>query len=110
MARALRLDRLAQVLRAAVVDDGFQARRGDFVPMGSPVWVARSDVSDGEKTAGGQTIATMMVRFTLRKVGAAAGLTVADRIRCDAVTFDIHGIKDIPGGRLIEVTALGRVG
>ena len=110
MVRPLRLDRQAQVLRAAVVDDGLQSRRGVYAPTGSPVWEARSDVSGGEKTAGGQTIATMMVRFTMRKVGVAAGLTVADRLNCDGVTFDIHGIKDVPGGRLIEVTALGRVG
>lgn len=102
------LDRRVQFQRAGLVDDGFSEIPA-FASHGAPVWAAKQDISDGERFRGGETVAMITTRFRIRSSAFARGLTTKDRLVCDAVTYDIVGIKEI--GRLdhLEITAAARL-
>ena len=107
--RAGELTRRLQFRRAPLVDDGLQAAIGAFADLGSPVWGARSDMSDGEKLTSGQSLGTLISRFRIRASTFSRGVTVKDRFSCDGKDWAILGIKESEGRVALELTALARV-
>ncbi|KQI66964.1 phage head-tail adapter protein [Loktanella sp. 3ANDIMAR09] len=107
MAR-LSFDHRVQFERSAKVDTGLSDREV-FAAHGAPVWADRSDVSDGERWVAQQVAASITSRFTVRRSAFTAGITAADRLRCDGLTFDIAGVKESPRGRrFVEISATAR--
>ena len=112
----MRLDRRVQFRRAALVTDGFGTRLAwnDANPAadnhGAPVWAEKADISDGERWRAGEVQAHVTTRFKVRCSAFAAGITPKDRLVCEGLTYDIHGIKEPPGTRRqwIEITASAR--
>jgi len=102
------MDRLVQFRRAALADDGI-AQVETFANHGSPVWAHRRDVSDGEKTRSGQSQAAIMARFTVHSGDLTRGVTPKDRLVCDAMTWEIVGIKEIGRDYRLEITATARL-
>lgn len=106
---AAAMDRRMQVMRAAIVDDGFQQRAGDFAVHGSPIWAERRDMSDGEAQRMGQVVGSLTTRFRVRSSTFSRGITSADQLVCDGVTFEISGIKQTDGRAGLEITATAKV-
>lgn len=76
---------------------------------GGVVWAARRDISDGERWRAGEVGAAISTRFIVRWNSFTRGLTPADRLACEGVTYDITGIKEIgPRRRFLEITASAR--
>jgi head-tail adaptor len=108
MARAGALDRLVQFQRAALVDDGFSSVE-TWANHGAAVWAEKRDVSDGERARAGIVEAQLMTRFKLRYSAFTAGLTPADRLVCEGVTYNITGIKEAEGRReWLEISCTAR--
>jgi len=103
--RAGELNRRAQFLRGVPNDDGLTSAPKSFAPIGSPVWAKRRDISDGEKYAAAQVSAQVTTRFTVRLSDFTAGITAADQILSDGVTYDISGIKQLDPFDGFEMTA-----
>lgn len=103
------LDRQVQFLRAASVDDGLQILKGDFADLGAPVWASRKDVSDGEVQRMGQEVGLLVSRFVVRRSSFADAITAADCLRCEGVTYEIAGIKQVHGRSGLEITARAKV-
>lgn len=97
------LDRRLQVMRAALVDDGY-ARIEQFQAYGQPIRAARRDVSDGERIRAEQVGSTITTRFIVRRNSFTLTLTVKDRLICDGAEFAITGIKEL-GREGFELTA-----
>lgn len=105
MIEAGHLDRRVQFLRAAMVDDGLQARPGAFRPLGGPVWAGKRPVSDGERFRAGQVRFDVTDRFTVRHSALTAGLRTSDRLTCEGRTYAVTGIKEIGRREGFEITA-----
>lgn len=103
------LDRRLQFMRAASVDDGLQTLKGPLDELGDPVWARRKDVSDGEIQRMGQEVGTLVSRFVVRRSSFTDAITAADCLICDGVTFEISGIKQVEGRRMLELTARAKV-
>ncbi|WP_417587401.1 head-tail adaptor protein [Pararhodobacter oceanensis] len=102
---ASKLDRKAQFYRFTEIDDGYGTVEV-WAALGSPIPAARTDISDGEKWRAGAVSATVTTRFQVRSTTFTRDLTPKDRIECEGETFEIVGIKQAPGRRLlIEITA-----
>lgn len=102
------LDRRIQFQRANIIDDGYQSRPGPHVAYGSPVWASKTPVSDGERFRADTVARDMTDRFVIRWSDWAAGITSADRLVCDGVSYGIIGRKELGRREGIEITA-GRV-
>lgn len=106
--KARRLDRQLQFQRAAVTDDGFSTVE-TFANHGTAVWAEKNDVSDGERARAGIVESQLMTRFKIRWSAFTAGLTPADRLVCEGVTYNISGIKEAEGRRQwLEISATAR--
>ncbi|WP_340109463.1 head-tail adaptor protein [Pikeienuella sp. HZG-20] len=104
--RAGRLDRMVQVLRAAVVDDEMQARFGALAPLGAPIPAEKADISDGERFRSGGVDAALSTRFTVRFNALSASILTSDRLECEGRIYEIVGIKDVGGRRrALEISA-----
>lgn len=66
------------------------------------VWAALKYDSADEEFAAGQAYARRVVTFTLR---FTRDLTALDRLRCDGVSYEIKGIREIGFREAIEVKA-----
>lgn len=99
------LDRRVQVMRAAVSDDGFQTRFGDYQPHGDRQWAAKNDISDREKYIAAGVGRVAESRFLLRWSRFSAGIIETDRLVCEGVVFDIVGIKEVGRREGVEITA-----
>ena len=110
------MDRRIQFRRATLVNDGFttslqwDADNPGNDNHGSPVWAQKTDVSDGERWRAGEVQAQITTRFLVRYSTFTAAITPKDRLVCEGLTYDIHGIKEPPGTRRqwVEITASAR--
>lgn len=102
-----KLDRRIQVLRAELIDDGYQTRPGPFEPLGTPIPGSRRDVADAERFAAGTIMATLTSRFIVRHTTFSAQIKPSDRLSVDGSEWGIVGIKQIPHPRRfwLEITA-----
>ena len=103
----MNLDRRAQFRRATLVDNGLEQVEV-FANHGSPVPVAKRDVSDGERSRASEVQAIITARFQLRWSAFSAGLTPKDRLVCEGREYDITGIKEIQRRRVLEISASAR--
>lgn len=99
------LDRKVQFLRAGIIDDGMQRRRGDFQPYGSQVLAGKTPVSDGERFRSGEVARTMTDRFVVGYSALTASITVSDRLTCEGVTYGIAAKKEVGRRCGFEITA-----
>lgn len=102
-----RLDRRITILRDAPVNNSFNepvSVWGDH----AIVWAGFKPVSDGEKWASGQTLASAIVRFTVRWSSQVSDVDPRDRITFDGRTYDILGIKEVGRREYLEITAAAR--
>lgn len=106
--KARKLDRLVQVERATIQDDGFSSVEV-WGSHGAPIWAQRSDISDGEKARAGIVESTLATRFKIRWSSFSVGISPADRLVCEGVTFGINGIKEAEGRReWLEISCTAR--
>lgn len=103
-----KLDRRISFERFALVDDGFQSVE-TWAAHGSSVAASKLDVSDGEKSRGGEVAASLTSRFVVRSSVFSRGLTAKDRIKYKGETFNIFGIKELGRNDWLEITAGARV-
>lgn len=100
------LNRRIQIQRATKTPDGiggFEAEWNDFGPM---IYARRQDVSDSERMHADRWDNVLVTRFVIRSTAFGRGITRADRIIHEGVTFGIDGIKEVPGNRrFLEITA-----
>lgn len=70
-------------------------------------WAERHDLSDSERLAAGETLATRIARFRVRRSGVSADLTADDRLEIAGEAWAIRGVKDDPKRprSMIEITA-----
>lgn len=107
--RAGKLDRLVQFQRAPEDSSAFGPVDGDFEDLGTPVWAMKTDVSDGERARAGIVEGQLMTRFKIRWSPFSSGITAADRLVCEGVTYNVTGIKEAEGRReWLEVSATAR--
>lgn len=95
-----------QILRADLVDDGF-TRRESFANYGLPISAAKRDASDGERLQAAQIGATLTSRFVVRRNSFTRTISAKDRLVCNALEYDIVGIKEVDSDGL-EITASAR--
>ncbi|MCR5874367.1 phage head closure protein [Phenylobacterium sp. J426] len=69
------------------------------------VWASKQDVSDAERMRAQALGATITTRFIVRSTERARGLKRRDRVRCDGVTYDVVGLKEVGRRDGIEITA-----
>lgn len=100
-----RMDRKLIIMRADVVDDGYQTRPGPYLPVGVPVWAAKDEISDGERFRADGVWRDMTVRFRVRYSLATAGIRHSDRLICEGKTYGIGGIKELGRREGFEITA-----
>ena len=105
----MRADRRVQFERYTASDDGF-GQAQDWAAHGSAVPAEKRDVSDAERWRAGEVQAHVTTRFTVRWSPFTAAITPKDRLVCEGLTYDIHGIKEPPGTRRqwVEITASAR--
>lgn len=72
------------------------------------IWASRKDVSDGEKMAAGDVMATIAARFVVRSSEMTRGLTAQDRLTEGGKVFHIAGIKELDRRGYLEITAEAR--
>lgn len=100
-----KLDRRVQFKRAAVIDDGYQERPGQYVSYGSPVWASKSEIRDAEKFRAGGVGLDVQARFSVRWSSFTSGITRRDRLTCEGEEYGIVGIKEIGRREGLEITA-----
>ena len=99
------LDRRIQFLRAGVIDDGYQERRGSYEPHGGRVWAGRRFVRDAERYAASTVGVDAVARCTVRYSTFTAQITHRDRLVCEGRTYGIVGIKELGRRVGFEITA-----
>lgn len=106
---ARKLDHVLQFQRAELVDDGFGKKPGAFENLGVPVWASKVDLSDAERWRSSEVAATVSARFMVPRNAFSLDLTPRDQFSCNAITYEITGIKD-PNGLIawLELTANAR--
>lgn len=102
--RAGPLDRRLEILRAALVDDGFAQVPGAPVVIGE-VWASKRDISDAERFKDGAADAAITTRFQVRWSTFAAAIRPSDTLQCEGRTYGIAGIKEIGRREGLEITA-----
>ena len=100
------LDRRIHVLRAALVDDGYQQVQGPHVQHGPPIWAAKLEVSDAERFRNGTVEPGISTRFRVRWSGFTAGIDRTDRLRCEGRDYAIVGIKQIGRREGLEISCV----
>lgn len=92
------LDRRLQVLRPALVDNGFEQVE-TFAPIGDRLPAHKRDVSDGERWRAGEVQAHLTTRFVVRWSAFVSLITPRDRLLTEGRIYEIVGIKELPGRR-----------
>lgn len=102
------LDRRAEFLRARTVRNA----RNEPVPDGwdpiARVMASRYSTSDGERNAGAQVQRVVTDRLVTHYGAALAGVTGADQVEVDGVTFDIVGKKELGRREGLEFSVKAR--
>lgn len=101
------LDRRIQVQRATQTPDGYGGFTSEWADHGAPQPARRRDVSDAERMNAGAWDNKLVTRFVIRASAFGRGIRRYDRIVHEGVTFEIDGIKEVPGQRrgFLEITA-----
>lgn len=103
--KAGKLDRRVQFTRAAIIEDGYQERLGQYAPLGSPVWASKRDISDSERFQAGGYGENVQTRFQVRWSSFTSGIQKRDRLICEGREYGIVGIKEIGRREGLEITA-----
>lgn len=98
-------DRRIQFMRAPIIDDGLQKRRGDYTEHGNPVWASKQIVSDAERFAAASVTEQAELRFQVHWSQFVADIKRTDRLTCDGIPYAITGLKEIGNRNRIEITA-----
>lgn len=101
-------DRRIEILRGVLTVNAFNEKIRTFATIAT-VWAMVVPVNDGERRAGGQTLATRQSRFTIRWSSAVRDITPVDRLRFDGRVYDIDGVKELARREGLEITATARV-
>ncbi|NBE05933.1 hypothetical protein [Paragemmobacter ruber] len=101
----VKLDRLIEVWRPSVEDDGFQSRPGAPVLLGK-AWAAQQSAGSAEVEGMGQDAVAQTCRFILRQSGVGGQIGAADVIRLGGVEWIVAGI--LPESPMRTVTVLAR--
>jgi head-tail adaptor len=103
-----KLDRIIQIRRLTLVDDGF-AQVESYQVLGLRIPAHFADVSDGERFRASQVQAILTSRFQVRDSDFMRSVTPKDQIVFERRVYDITGIKEMPGRkRMLELTAAAR--
>lgn len=102
-----RLDRRLQVSRFIKTgDDAFGSSTGSWQNVGPVLFAGRKDISDAERLGAGVWDNLLVTRFTIRATEFGRTIRRTDRVIHEGFTFEISGIKEVPGGRgYLEITA-----
>ncbi|SEL66449.1 phage head-tail adaptor, putative, SPP1 family [Roseivivax marinus] len=101
------LDRRIQIRRYVQTDtDGLGGAIGDWTDYGSAIFARRRDVSDAERVSAGAWDNKLVSRFIIRATAFGRSIARTDRLVHEGVSYEIDGIKEVPGERgFLEVTA-----
>jgi SPP1 family predicted phage head-tail adaptor len=103
-----KLDRIIQIRRPTLVDDGF-AQVETYQVLGQRIPAHFMDVSDNERLRASQVQAMLTSRFQVRYSGFTKAITQKDQIVFELRIYDIVGIKEMQGRRrMLELTAAAR--
>lgn len=103
-----RLDRRVSLLRASTLStNDFNEAVTTWRVLAS-VAANVVPVSDGERIRAGETLSSMMSRFTIRYSSTVADLDPRDRISYDGRQYDIRGVKEVGRREFLEITAAAR--
>ena len=72
------------------------------------LWSNVAPMSDGEKLRAGESLASQLVRFTIRYSSLVANVDPRDRINFQGVIYDISGVKVLGRNQFLEITATAR--
>ena len=101
-----RLDRRIQIRRATETPDGYGGFDYAWSDHGTPISARRRDVSDSERAIAASWDNKLVTRFVVRANDFTRDIRRTDRIVHEGTTFEIDGIKEVPGTRAwIEITA-----
>jgi SPP1 family predicted phage head-tail adaptor len=101
------LNRRITILRSRREFDGLQHRAGapeEFVTR----WASATPVRDGERFAGGETQASLTMRFVVRYDAQTATIDPTDLVEYDGRTFGIAGVKEVGFREGVEISATAR--
>ena len=103
-----KLDRILQVRRPTLTDDGFsQSESYSLLPERVPTHFV--DVSDTERLRASQVQAMITSRFQVRFSTFTRSITPMDQLIFERRIYDIVGIKEVQGRRkMLEITAAAR--
>lgn len=103
-----KLDRIIQIRRPTLVDDGF-AQVESYLILGQRIFAHFSDVSDTERLRASQVQSMLTSRFQVRFSEFTRAITPKDQIVFERRIYDIIGIKEMSGRRrMLEITAAAR--
>lgn len=102
-----KLDRRIQIQRATTGPiDAYGNTAREWMDFGPAIFARRRDVSDAERLSAGVWGNKLVIRFIIRATAFGRSIARHDRLVHDGVTFEIDGIKEVPGGRgFLEITA-----
>lgn len=101
--RAGSLKHRLKILRRQVVTDDFGGEVETWSELAS-VWASKEDVSDAERVRAMQVGASVTTRFRVRETSLTDSLNAQDRVRCDERTYEVTGVKEGQGDRVLEIT------
>jgi SPP1 family predicted phage head-tail adaptor len=102
------LDRIIQIRRPVLVDDGF-AQVEVYKVLPDRLFANFVDVSDSERLRASQVQSILTSRFQVRYSSFTRSITPKDQIVFELRIYDIVGIKEMQGRRrMIEITAAAR--
>lgn len=102
-----RLDRRITLRRATTTTDAFNESVfvwGTLATVSAKV----EPVSDGEQWRAGETLASMLTRFTIRYSTTVSSVDPRDRIQYGGREYDIQGVKELGRREFLEITAAAR--
>lgn len=105
---AVQLNRLVQIRRFVKTGrSSLGTAIGDWENLGDAIPASRSDISDEERLQAGAVTGTLASRFVVRSNSFSRGITRADELENEGITFKITGIKEAKISRgFLEISAL----
>lgn len=101
------LNRRIQIRRlTGTGSDGAGNFLGEWQDFGPAIFARRRDVSDAERLRAAEWDNKLVTRFVIRATAFGRSIARYDRILHEGITFEITGIKEVPGNRgFLEITA-----
>lgn len=94
-------------MRRKTGSNAFGEQLEQWTPIDT-VWAHVAPVSDGERWRAGETLASKLLRFTIRYSAAASAMDPRDQFTYDGRVYDIQGIKELGRREFLEITAAAR--